>query len=272
MVTKVFKLFFSHIKEEKWLNEMGQKGYFLTGLVDSRYTFEHDEAHTYSYCIQNIGASANSDIATEYFGRMQGEGINPIIASGHWIIFCKKDGEILPDAEVIKKNSITYKVRTLYYYGFSLVLALVSGYQLYAVNYLESVGYKSGPIGLLELAESESFLQKIGNAAKSVVNFLADSVNSYFNMWIRWLSKCQSPTCTTVEHVCGSDAIRVLSVLIPILVILILFGTFNLDEWISHAKRVKDLKKADLSTDTRCADTQETCIHGHNDAEENDEK
>lgn len=250
MTKKVFKLFFSRLKEEKWLNEMGKKGYLLKGLFDSRYSFEYNEGHTYSYSVQNIGASVKSDTASEYFSQLEKENILPILSTnGNWVIFCREDKEIPRSAEVLTKNGLVYRIRSLYLYGFSLVIALVCGYQFYAIDYLVGVGYKSGPVGLLELASETSFFSKILNGAKGIVNYLIELLNDYFSVWIKLLSNCENPDCTTVDHVCGSDAIRVLAVLLPLLVILIIIATFNLDEWFSYRRALKKVSKTSQAAD-----------------------
>lgn len=218
----VFKLFFSHIKECAWLEQMGSAGYLLVSLNDSKYGFTFNEGHTYHYSIENLGAPAQSDAADAYYCERESMNIKPVLSNGQWVYFCREDEPIPLNADTYKKNGFVYRVRMLYLYAFSLVFAAVCGYQLYAVGYLESVGYKSGAVSPLTIGNAVSFLERVLVVLKKFVNLLISILNGYFRLWTNALG--------------DSDAIRVFSVLLPITVVLIVIGSFNLDEYLKYRK------------------------------------
>ena len=67
MYKSIFKVFFSKDKEVKWLNKLGQEGYLLNSVSDSKYYFVINEEEKYYYSIENLDCSPRSEKAVQYF-------------------------------------------------------------------------------------------------------------------------------------------------------------------------------------------------------------
>ncbi len=237
MVTSVFKVFFSKEKEQNWLNSMGEKGFLLTSINDSKYSFtkSDEEDHTYCYSIEYLCCSPKSEDATDYYKSREQEGIVPLVSSGNWVYFAKTDGNIAPNADVYKKNSVYYFWRTLYLLFFAICGAVVCGYQAFAIDYLKQIGYHgSGQITkVFELSDKKGFTEAALNLFRNIGNIFFKMLNRYFKVWTDIFGE--------------SDAIAVISIVAPITIILLIIGALNLERYISYRKQAKQLgdKKTD---------------------------
>lgn len=230
MDKSVFKVFLSKRSERDWLNTMGNDGYLLTAINDSKYQFKKSDEHKYCYSIEYLDSSPQSDIAEEYFSSRRDEDIIPLVSSGNWVYFAKADGEIELKAEVYKKNSIFYKWRSIYLLFFAVCGAVLCGYQAFAIGYLDRIGYDgNGQIReMIELSDSGGFLVGLLNAFKNVVNFLLKMVNRYFKLWTDVFGE--------------SDAVAVISIAAPITVILLVIAAFYIDGYLDCKKSLKQCK------------------------------
>ena len=237
MKTSCFRVFFSKLSEQKWLDSLGVKGYLLESANDSRYKFTVSEEHVYSYSIEHIGVAPESDTAKEYYEKLSESGIKPVLSSGQWVYFVKEDGQTEHTAEKYRKNAKPYLARGLYYLGFALTFAIVCGYQFYAINLLQSAGSASAGdvIDKVGLLESAGFFDKIINVLIAVLNFFIKIANGYFKLWQGWLGT--------------GGASAVLSVLLPVTAVLTVMFGMNIAEFTAYRKEAKSISGTDAKTE-----------------------
>ncbi|MBO5869940.1 MAG: DUF2812 domain-containing protein [Clostridia bacterium] len=238
MNSSVFKIFFSKISEEKWLNTMGEQGYSLTSVKDSKYTFTKHEGKKFNYSIQQLGFSPNSEDAMKYFKSLEKEGIKPFAFSGNWAYFAKDDGVITPSAESYKKNSIPYFWRALYMLFFAICGSVVCGYQIFAIGFLERVGYEGKGFiqKTFELSKDGGLRDGVVNILKGFGNAFFKLLNAYFKIWTNIFG--------------NSDAVAVISIVAPITILLLIFGALNLQRYFSYRSLAyKSKNSADASSE-----------------------
>ncbi len=214
-----FKVFFSKTKEKQWLDSLGEKGYLLQKIKDSKYYFEKSEEHTYRYSIENLGVSPQSEEGIEYISNYKENGIDFLFEKGTWCYFASADSKIEISASVYKKNNEVYMWRMIYLGFFAVVFAVVLGYQLFATDFLVNIGHVSD--GGVAYIPEESFLDKIQNAVFKVLN------RTYF---------------LPFRVIFGlNDASVVIALVLPAVIILGLLFAFNLDEYLNNRHIQKEL-------------------------------
>lgn len=218
MVQSIFKIFFSKKKEAEWLNLMGSSGYRLSRIDDSKYMFEFSENHFYSYSIEHLGYSPESESAVAYYEKCKEKDIYPIVSSGNWVYFVCEDKPIEISFQSYKKNSMFYFWRVFYLMFFALCGAIVCGYQAFAIGYLERIGQQgNGQIRFIfEVGSDNSII----NGMKMIGNFFIEMTNYYFKVWASVFGE--------------SDAVAVIAVIAPITLTLLIFAGFNLNEFLIH--------------------------------------
>lgn len=243
MQTSIFKVFFSKEKEEKWLNSMGEKGYSLVSINDSKYQFDINEENTYNYSIEYLSCSPRSEDAILYFKSREEDAIFPIVSSGNWVYFSKKDGNIVKNSDVYKNNSMFYFWRALYMLFFGFCGAVVCGYQAFAIGFLERIGHTgNGMISkTFEMSKSTNVLNKVLNVLKKIGNIFFKMINKYFEFWTNILGE--------------SDAVAVISVVAPLTALLLVLGALNLKRYISYRK----LSKTATTMDCCMIETEGEC-------------
>ncbi len=231
MEKSFFKIFFSKTKEKQWLDSLGEKGYLLVKIKDSKYYFECSEEHSYSYSIENLGVSHESDVGIEYISKYSENGVDFLFEKGTWSYFVSVDNAISVTADVYKKNSDVYLWRMIYLGFFAVVFAVVLGYQLFATDFLVNIGHESD--GAVAYVVEENVFDKIENAVLKVLN------NSYF---------------VPFRVIFGSnDASVVIALVLPAVVILGILFAFNVDEYIVNRNLFKSLASEKGDTDAQQA-------------------
>ncbi len=230
-----FKVFFSKTKEKKWLDDMGENGYLLTKIKDSKYYFEHSEEHTYSYSIENLGVPPESEKGIEYISSYKEKNVDFIFKKGTWSYFVSADSEIEIDPSVYKRNNEVYFWRMVYLAFFAIAFAVVFGYQLFATDFLVNIGHKSD--GGVAYIPEESYLDIIQNAVFKVLN------RTYF---------------VPFRVIFGlNDASVVISLVLPAVIILGLLFAFNLDEYLNVKQcQRKNIKIKEISMESLKGDTE----------------
>ncbi len=219
----IFKIFFSKSKECNWLNSLGKQGYLLSKISDSRYFFSVSENKVYSYSIEYLNSSPNSEDSEEYMLKQKENGIYPIITGKNWMYFASETTIIEPSADVYKKNSIFYFWRWLYSLLFSVLGALVCGYQAFASRFIIDTGHTgTGHIKISEV-EGNSFGDVIAKAWNQILRFID---NTYLKMFRNIFG--------------GSDAVFVLAVAVPVVILSVTYFTFNFDEYLIQRKMAKN--------------------------------
>ncbi len=217
MKNHYLKVFFSKKKEIDWLNSMGKQGYLLTKVSDSKYYFTHSDKHKYSYFIEHLNSAVDSEDSAEYISAKQSAGATLVTNIGLWAYFVYNEPTYKPNTTAYKNNSIPYLWRTIYLMFFIIMGAIFAGYQAFAADFLTRVGYESdGYIGLIQINSDAS---TFGKGFKTIVNSLVGFINEHYLSFF-------------VEKFGASDACIVLGALIPVILILLVFFTLNLDEYI----------------------------------------
>lgn len=80
-------------KEEKWLNEMSQKGLQLTKVKFCKYSFEEDRTTEFSYKLQYLDQLVTHAKSVQYIGFLKDMGIEHIDSYYRWIYLRKKTSE-----------------------------------------------------------------------------------------------------------------------------------------------------------------------------------
>ena len=222
MDKSVFKVFFSKEKENNWLNSLGQQGFLLESIWDSKYIFTKYEDEKFYYSIENLDCSPRSAQANEYFAEREGLGITPLLASGNWVYFVSKNTEIPCTKEICKKNSRVYFWRSLYLLFFAIWASVLCGYHIFMAGYLNIIG-QAGE-GCIELLSTDGNVEML-NLLKSGFNYILKAINAYFGIWTDIFGK--------------NDAVAIVSAIIPILLIILLFAAFNLDSYICFKQKGK---------------------------------
>ncbi len=229
MQTSFFKIFFSKTKEKNWLDKLGKQGYLLTEIKDSKYYFEHSEEHTYTYSIENLGASSESEIGMEYISSYKEKNVDFVLEKGTWSYFVSIDNEFIIEPSVYKKNNEVYIWRMLYLGFFAIASAVVFGYQLFATDFLVNIGHKSD--GGLAYVPEESRLDAFQNACFKVLN------QTYF---------------IPFRLIFGlNDASVVISLVLPAMIILGVLFVFNLDEYLNNRSFYKNKVSKEVVSDAQ---------------------
>lgn len=216
MEHKYFRVFFSKIKEVSWLNKLGKEGYLLTKIADSRYFFTRNEGKIYSYSIEFLDASPKSDTAAEYFESKMEQQIYPVIAGKNWVYFVSEINAIEISADTYKKNSKFYFWRCCYLMFISVLGAIVCGYQAFASAFILNAKHTgTGNIAITKV-KGNSFWDAICKAWNSILEFIN---NTYLHM---------------LRVIFGeSDAVFIIAVCLPVVIITAVLFAFNLNEYIS---------------------------------------
>lgn len=232
MEVSIFKVFFTKRKECAWLNELGKSGHLLLKIKDSKYIFEKNDS-TYSYSIENLGFSSQSKDAEAYYALRVHDGIRPIIYDKNWVYFVSENKAIECSEKAILKNASFHFWKMFYCFFFAFCGCVFSGYQVFSIELLKRIGQiGDGRITtLLLMNRSNSIFTALLNALKRIINHLIKAINGYFSIWTEIFGEY--------------EPIAVLSILIPITLLLLIFGAFHFDEYIhyrSYAKSTKEVK------------------------------
>ena len=240
MDKSAFKVFFSKEKENKWLNEMGKHGFLLNSVNDSNYKFTFCEDKVFNYSIENLDCSPRSEEAVEYFKSREELGIIPILASGNWVYFVSEKEEIKCTEEICKKNGRVYFWRSLYLLFFAVWGSVLCGYHIFINSYLQAIEQSGdGQIELLATNGGSAIL----NVIKIGFNFVLKALNAYLRIWTDIFGE--------------SDAVAVVAVIIPVVIIMLVIASFNLDSYVEFYKKRKSIKAADIPEVAKAFDTLE---------------
>ena len=113
----VWKVFVDHEKEEKFLNEMSDKGWALTSFKFCRYTFEEAPKGEYIYRLEYLEHPIKDKRSQEYLEFMKETGAEVVATSlQQWVYFRKKskDGSFTIYSDIQSKILHYSRLRTLY--------------------------------------------------------------------------------------------------------------------------------------------------------------
>lgn len=95
MKKTIFRLFYvwQWEKEEKWLNNMSQKGWQLVHATFGKYNFIYGEPNEYTYRLELLDKSLKSEESTSYLNFLNETGIEMVGKCKSWIYLRSKTTE-----------------------------------------------------------------------------------------------------------------------------------------------------------------------------------
>ena len=125
MELKKFRLLFDKDVEQKWLNEMCQRGWALKNFRLGVYTFESCQPGEYIYQVDLLpGSGFQPNDPEGYAEFMEETGVEVVCRWFRWIILRKKAAEgpfdIYTDAE--SQIQLYSRIRTMFLFGLGLEL------------------------------------------------------------------------------------------------------------------------------------------------------
>jgi len=89
MKTIIRKPYWNYEKEEKWLNEMSEKGLALTDYSWCRYVFSDSQPGEYIYRIELLEYRPSHPASQKYLRFMEESGVEHIASYMKWVYFKK---------------------------------------------------------------------------------------------------------------------------------------------------------------------------------------
>lgn len=112
------KLYANFEKEEKWLNEMADKGLNLTDYSFLKYTFEEGTPGEYIYRIELLNDLPTHPKSKEYIKFMEETGVECVATYVRWVFFRKKKSEGQFDLYSDYDSRIMYYKKIVKFTGF----------------------------------------------------------------------------------------------------------------------------------------------------------
>lgn len=118
------KLYANFEKEEKWLNEMADKGLNLTDYSFLKYSFEEGTPGEYIYRIELLKELPTNPESRAYINFMEGAGAECVATYWCWVYFRKKKSEGEFDLYSDYDSRVKYYKRIVKFTGFVYLLNL----------------------------------------------------------------------------------------------------------------------------------------------------
>ncbi len=112
MKIKKSRFFIDYEKEEKWINEMAEKGYILVDISFGTYIFEENQEHKYIYRMEKISLKPESEEYKEYIKSIQLEEIELVAKNGYWHYF-RKDNDGIDFKVYVNRENRLYHHRAV---------------------------------------------------------------------------------------------------------------------------------------------------------------
>jgi len=93
MIKKVFRLYADKDSEEKWINDMANKGWAFSHFFLGMYTFKKCEVGEYVYRIDLMGDIASGKKSMDYIKLVEETGAEYVDSWFRWVYFRKKSSE-----------------------------------------------------------------------------------------------------------------------------------------------------------------------------------
>ena len=123
----IWKLITDHEKEEKWLNEMSQKGLQLLDYTPGRYLFEEGTWGQYIYRIELLDQLVSHPESRAYIRFMEETGTEYVTHILRWVYFRKKASDGPFELYTDRESRITHYKRIMTLYGVLGGVNVVSG-------------------------------------------------------------------------------------------------------------------------------------------------
>lgn len=124
MKFKVRKLFMDFEREEKWINEMAEKGFNLAAYHFSTYTFEEGKPGGYLYRLELLENPPTHVESRAYIKFMEENGVELVDTYSRWVFFRKKAADGPFDIYTDYASRINHYKRILTLLGAVLILNL----------------------------------------------------------------------------------------------------------------------------------------------------
>lgn len=118
-------------KEEKWLNEMSEKGLQLTEVKMIRYKFEEGKVNEYTYRIEMLDEVPNSEKSRDYIRFLEETGVEMIGKYIRWVYLRKKKSEGDFDLFSDLDSRISHLTRILYFLAVLIPIELFATIDLW---------------------------------------------------------------------------------------------------------------------------------------------
>jgi hypothetical protein len=123
----IWKLFTDHEKEEKWLNEMSQKGLQLVHYTPGRYLFEEGQQGHYIYRIELLDQLPSHPESRAYIRFMEEAGAEYVTHILRWVYFRKKASDGPFELYTDRESRMTHHKRIMTLYGVLGGVNIVTG-------------------------------------------------------------------------------------------------------------------------------------------------
>lgn len=212
------KRFFSSVKENIWLNGLGQKGYLLLEKNENSYTFELTEKTLY-YSVEWLDCAHDSEEILPYIAAYAAEHVQIAATYSLWAYFISEQPIEKPD-EAYRRNSVHYRNTALILYALDAVVAALIGYQFAIRSFLETNKvFFEAP----ELEKSNNIVLNLAYrllyGAERLVYFYSEFCSDLFG---------------------ETKAALALGILIPLAIVLSVTGALWVSEWLKNIPPKKE--------------------------------
>lgn len=227
---RISKSFFSSVKECKWLNDLGQKGYRLVYRSDGKYHFEIEEGKTWYYCVEWLDCAPDSGKGKAYIRSREEEGAELATTFSLWAYFLSPS-PIPERAEGKRRTAVHYRNVALLLYLLDAITAVLIGYHFVIRGYLQE---QNVLIKAPTLKTTGTFFIDL---ARRLVFGAKELLYRYGMLWGRLFGNTQ--------------AALVLGILIPIAVALSVAGAFWTVEWFKNRVRSHPTQEVETANPTQ---------------------
>lgn len=211
-IERIRKRFFSSIKENRWLDSLGKKGYLLIFRKENSYTFEITEKQLY-YSVEWLDCAPDSEEGEAHIAAYEKNGIHLTASYSLWAYFVSEK-PITADTTARQRVAKRYRNTALLIYAFDVIAAVLIGYQFAIRDFLESNQV------LLKAPTMES-------SSNIVINLCRRLLYGAEIILYRYGKLCANLFGET-------KASLALGILIPLAVTLSVLGGFWLAEWLRN--------------------------------------
>jgi hypothetical protein len=128
-------------KEEKWLNEMSEKGLQLTDVKAIRYKFDEGKTNEYTYRIELLDNLPSSKKSRDYLRFLEETGVEMIGSYLRWVYLRKKKSEGDFDLFSDLDSRISHLTRILYFLAVFIPIELLCAVDLWCSFTIHAEAY-----------------------------------------------------------------------------------------------------------------------------------
>lgn len=133
------KHFFSCLQENKWLNQLGQKGYLLNGWKDGRFSFTVEEGKTYYYRVEWLDCSPEYEEILPELRKLEKKGVHLCASRSLWAYFVSEE-PIRVRKEAVKRNVRHYRNPGIFFAVLTAVCGVLTYYHIDQLPFAKEQG------------------------------------------------------------------------------------------------------------------------------------